>query len=79
MQWYSFVINNIYKNFSSNAVFIGVGERSREGKELIDDIANGDSDVNIEKLKEQIQDIYDAGKMPSSQYDELMGYIQDLE
>lgn len=32
------LINNIYKKFSSNAVFIGVGERSREGKELIDDM-----------------------------------------
>ena len=32
------LINNIYKNFTSNAVFIGVGERSREGKELIDDM-----------------------------------------
>ncbi len=32
------LINNIYKNFASNAVFIGVGERSREGKELIDDM-----------------------------------------
>ena len=32
------LINNIYKSFSSNAVFIGVGERSREGKELIDDM-----------------------------------------
>lgn len=32
------LINNIYKNFNSNAVFIGVGERSREGKELIDDM-----------------------------------------
>lgn len=32
------LINNIYKNFASNAVFIGIGERSREGKELIDDM-----------------------------------------
>ena len=32
------LINNVYKNFASNAVFIGVGERSREGKELIDDM-----------------------------------------
>lgn len=54
-------------------------EEYDELKELIDDIANGDSDVDIKELKEQIQDIYDAGKMPSSQYDELMGYIQDLE
>lgn len=54
-------------------------EEYDELKELIEDIANGDSDADIEELKEQIQDIYDAGKMPSSQYDELMGYIQDLE
>jgi len=32
------LINNIYKKFSSNAVFIGVGERSREGKELYDEL-----------------------------------------
>ena len=28
------LINNIYKRFSSNAIFVGVGERSREGQEL---------------------------------------------
>ena len=28
------IINNVYKKFRSNAVFVGVGERSREGKEL---------------------------------------------
>lgn len=28
------LINNIYKKFNSNAVFTGVGERSREGQEL---------------------------------------------
>lgn len=32
------LINNIYKNSNSNSVFIGVGERSREGKELIDEM-----------------------------------------
>ena len=32
------LINNIYKSKSSNAVFIGVGERSREGKELYDEM-----------------------------------------
>lgn len=32
------LINNIYKTLSSNAVFIGVGERSREGKELYDEM-----------------------------------------
>ncbi|MFI3307233.1 MAG: F0F1 ATP synthase subunit beta [Mycoplasmatota bacterium] len=32
------LINNIYKKFSSNAVFVGVGERSREGQELYSDM-----------------------------------------
>lgn len=32
------LINNIYKSRNSNAVFIGVGERSREGKELYDEM-----------------------------------------
>ena len=32
------LINNVFKKFQSNSVFIGVGERSREGKELYDEI-----------------------------------------
>lgn len=32
------IINNVYKKMKSNAVFIGVGERSREGKELYDEM-----------------------------------------
>ena len=32
------LINNIYKGLGSNSVFIGVGERSREGKELYDEM-----------------------------------------
>lgn len=32
------LINNIYKSKKSNAVFVGVGERSREGKELYDEM-----------------------------------------
>lgn len=32
------LINNVYKRLKSNAVFIGVGERSREGKELYDEM-----------------------------------------
>ncbi len=36
------MINNIYKKFNSNAVFIGVGERSREGKELYDEMEKDD-------------------------------------
>ena len=36
------LINNIYKSRNSNAVFVGVGERSREGKELYDEMKESD-------------------------------------
>lgn len=36
------LINNVYKGFNSNSVFIGVGERSREGKELYDEMREAD-------------------------------------
>ena len=32
------LINNVYAGLSSNSVFVGVGERSREGKELFDEM-----------------------------------------
>lgn len=36
------LINNIYKKFNSNAVFVGVGERSREGQELYTEMKESD-------------------------------------
>ena len=36
------IINNVYKRLKSNAVFIGVGERSREGQELIEEMQESD-------------------------------------
>jgi len=33
------LIHNIYSNTSANAIFIGVGERSREGQELIEEMS----------------------------------------
>ena len=36
------LINNVYKGFNSNSVFVGVGERSREGKELYDEMEEAD-------------------------------------
>lgn len=33
------LINNVYKGFRSNSVFVGIGERSREGKELYDEMS----------------------------------------
>ncbi len=55
----------------------------REYKDLKDqivDIVNGDTaDYDIEALAEHIQELYDDGEMSSSQYDDLMSYIQDLQ
>lgn len=36
------LINNVYKRLNSNSVFVGVGERSREGKELYDEMKTDD-------------------------------------
>jgi len=36
------LIHNVYANLKSNSVFIGVGERSREGKELYDEMVEAD-------------------------------------
>lgn len=36
------LINNVYMTLRSNAVFVGVGERSREGKELYDEMKEAD-------------------------------------
>lgn len=36
------LIHNVYQGFNSNSVFVGVGERSREGKELYDEMLEGD-------------------------------------
>jgi len=41
------IINNVYKKFKSNAIFVGVGERSREGKELYDEM---ERDNLLEKM-----------------------------
>ena len=48
-------------------------------KNIIVDIINGDdTETDVAELENQIQELYDEGKMPSSQYDDLMSYIQDL-
>ena len=49
-------------------------------KDQIVDIVNGDTeDYDIDALAEHIQELYDNGEMSSSQYDDLMSYIQDLQ
>ena len=41
------LINNVYMTLQSNAVFVGVGERSREGKELYDEM---DASALLDKM-----------------------------
>ena len=36
------LINNVYKSLNSNSIFIGVGERSREGQELYEEMEESD-------------------------------------
>lgn len=36
------LINNLYKGFESNSVFVGIGERSREGRDLYDEMNEAD-------------------------------------
>ena len=47
----------------------------KELKDYIVDIVNGE-EYDVEALAEHIQEIYDAGEMSSSQYDEICsGYV----
>lgn len=55
----------------------------REYKDLKDqiaDIVNGAvEEYDIDALADHIQELYDNGEMSSTQYDDLMSYIQDLQ
>lgn len=49
-------------------------------KDQIVDIVNGETeDYDLDALSDHNQELYDSGEMPSSQYDDLMAYIQDLQ
>ena len=49
-----------------------------ELKSIIIDIMNGDDNTtDIDELSNHIQGLYDSGEIASTQYDDLMRYIQD--
>lgn len=51
----------------------------RELKDQIVGILNGEiEDYDVDELTDCIQELYDDGKMPSAQYDDLMQYVQDM-
>lgn len=54
-------------------------EEYKELKDYIADIINGEiDDYDVEELENHIQELYDDGRMSSSQYDDLMGYVHDM-
>ena len=54
-------------------------EEYKDLKDYIVDIVNGDTeDYDLEALSDHLYELYDSGQMSSEQYDELMGYIQDM-
>ena len=53
-------------------------EEYKDLKDIVVDLVNGDSDADVNELSAHIQELYDDGKMSSTQYDDLMGYIQDM-
>lgn len=53
-------------------------EEYKDLKDIVVDLVNGDSDADVSELSTHIQELYDDGKMSSTQYDDLMSYIQDM-
>lgn len=54
-------------------------EEYKDFKDTIADIINGDDEeTDVQELADRIQEVYDEGRMQSTQYDDLMRYIQDL-
>ncbi len=55
---------------------------SREYKPLKDKIADilhgDDTTTDVQDLAVHIQQIYEAGDLSSTQYDDLMSYLQDM-
>lgn len=49
-------------------------------KDYIVDIVNGDVvEYDLEELSDHIQELYESGEMPATQYDDLMRWIQDID
>ncbi len=54
-------------------------KKYKELKNLINDIIDGVvCDYDFVVIADNVQDLYEAGKITNDQYDELMGYVQDL-
>ena len=54
-------------------------DKFRFYKGILNEIYQGDSEENIDEITEKIQEDYERGDLSSSQYDNLMSLIQDIE
>ena len=76
----SYIYCEEYRTLKNIVVSLTNGYRpEKEDLEEAGIEADADGFVDMSVLSEKVQSLYDDGQMPSSQYDDLMRYIQDLE
>ena len=56
-----------------------VGGNFRYYKGILNELYQGYSEEDIDEIVEKIQEDYDEGNLSSSQYDNLMSLVQDIE
>ena len=56
-----------------------VGGNFRYYKSILNELYQGYSEEDIDEIVEKIQEDYDEGNLSSSQYDNLMSLVQDIE
>lgn len=56
-----------------------VGGNFRYYKSILNELYQGYSEEDIDEIVEKIQEDYEEGNLSSSQYDNLMSLVQDIE
>ena len=56
-----------------------VGGNFRYYKGILNELYQGYSEEDIDEIVEKIQEDYEEGNLSSSQYDNLMSLVQDIE
>ena len=56
-----------------------VGGNFRYYKGILNEMYQGYGEEDIDEIVEKIQEDYDEGNLSSSQYDNLMSLVQDIE
>lgn len=54
------------------------GGKFCELKGILNNVINGVSDEDVDEIAERIQEAYDNEQLSGTQYDNLMGLVQDL-